>query len=81
MQDETQGQTGWYRIGKLMMKLEQFDSAHELYEVLLKRTSDQDEKALVYHQLGCIKAGQKNYAEAIDFFKKNTRNSRTISFT
>ena len=56
MQEETSSSyTGWHRLGNLMMTLGQMDKAEEVYEILLKQTSDQNEIALIFHQFGYIK--------------------------
>jgi tetratricopeptide (TPR) repeat protein len=71
MQDEIKGSTGWYRLGKLMIKLGHFNKAEELYEILLKQTTSESEKASLFYQLGWTKNGQGNYAEAIEFYEKS----------
>jgi tetratricopeptide (TPR) repeat protein len=70
MRKEIQGSTGWHRLGQLMIQIAQFDKAEELYEILLKQTSDEREKGSLFHQLGFIKSGQGKYTEAIEFYKK-----------
>jgi tetratricopeptide (TPR) repeat protein len=70
MQEETESSIGWHRLGQLMMKLGHFDKTEELYEMLLKQTTYEDEKAHLFHHLGLIKDGQENYAEAIEFYEK-----------
>ncbi|CAF1114281.1 unnamed protein product [Rotaria magnacalcarata] len=44
--------TGWYRMGKLMLQVGHFDQAEELYQELLKNASTDNDRALIYHQLG-----------------------------
>ncbi len=70
IQKETEESTGWLRLGKLMIRLGQFDKAEELYEILLKQTTDEGEKAHLFHQLGWIKDDQGKYTEAIEFYEK-----------
>jgi tetratricopeptide (TPR) repeat protein len=70
MQEETEDSTGWLRLGQLMIKLSHFDQAEELYEILLQQTTNEGEKAHLFHQLGVIKYGQEKYAEAIEFYEK-----------
>jgi hypothetical protein len=41
MREETDGPTGWHRLGQLMIKLGQFNKAEELYKILLKQTNKQ----------------------------------------
>ncbi|CAF4434146.1 unnamed protein product, partial [Rotaria magnacalcarata] len=46
--------SGWYRMGKLMLKVGHFDQAEELYQELLKNASTDSDRALIYHQLGVM---------------------------
>jgi tetratricopeptide (TPR) repeat protein len=71
MREETfSGSEGWHRLGKLMIKLGQFNKAEELYDILLQQTTDDDEKAHLFHQLGWIKDDQGKYEEAVGFYEK-----------
>ncbi|CAF1325374.1 unnamed protein product [Adineta steineri] len=65
IREEAGGSTGWQRLGNLLLTIGQFNKAEELYNVLLEQTSDKNEKALYYNQLGCVKYGQGNYKKAI----------------
>ncbi|CAF1473383.1 unnamed protein product [Adineta steineri] len=56
---------GWQRLGKLLIKVGQFNKAEELFNVLLEQTSDQDEKALYYNQLGFVYWNQADYEKAL----------------
>jgi tetratricopeptide (TPR) repeat protein len=72
MRDETSSDyKGWHRLGKLMIKLGQFNKAEELYGILLKQTTNKGEKRHLFSQLGRIKHNQGKYAEAIGFHKKS----------
>jgi tetratricopeptide (TPR) repeat protein len=72
MREETSSDYhGWHRLGKLMITLEQFNKAEELYNILLEQTSNEHEKGFLFYQLGWIKDNQGNYAEAIAFYKKS----------
>jgi tetratricopeptide (TPR) repeat protein len=82
MQEETKGSTGWHRLGKLMVQLDQFNKAEELYEILLKQTTDEREKAHLYGMLGGIKYSQREYAEAIEFNETSIKiNQKSLSPT
>ncbi len=70
LQEETKAATGWYRLGKLMLKIGQFNKAEELYEILLKQTSSEHEKVRLFHHVGYVKIAQLKYAEAIGFYEK-----------
>ena len=62
---------GWYRLGKLLIKMGQLDKAEELFEILLKQTSNEREQGFIYYQLGWIKDDQEKYREAIEFYEKS----------
>jgi tetratricopeptide (TPR) repeat protein len=76
---ETPGATGWERLGQLLLKLNQFDKAEELYKVLLEQTSDADDKALYYNQLGYVKHDQGDYESAIGYHEQGLAiNQKTL---
>ncbi|CAF1584548.1 unnamed protein product, partial [Adineta steineri] len=65
IREEASGDTGWKRLGKLLLKIGQFNKAEELYNVLLEQTSDESKKAIYYICLGSVKNGQGDYEKAI----------------
>jgi tetratricopeptide (TPR) repeat protein len=72
MREETSSNyKGWYRLGQLMIKLGQFNKAQELYDILLKQTTNEVEKAHLFHQLGMVKSDQEKYGEAVEFYEKS----------
>ena len=71
MREEAQGSKGWFRVGQLLIKLGEYYKAGELYNILLKQTSNKLELSYIYHQLGWIKVNLGNYQEAICFFEKS----------
>ncbi len=73
MQDETAGPTGWFRLGRLMMKVAQFDKAQQVFEMILDRTTDEKEKCEIYYNLGWIKNDQEKYTEAITYYEKSLK--------
>jgi tetratricopeptide (TPR) repeat protein len=70
IREEVEGVTGWQRLGDLLVTIDHFDKAEELYNVLLEQTSNEDEKALYYHQLGYLKEDQGDYEKGIDYYEK-----------
>ncbi|CAF1155736.1 unnamed protein product [Adineta steineri] len=62
---------GWYRLGLVLWKMGQLDRAEDIYQVLLDQTTDDKERALIYHRLGCIKGDQGKYQEALTFYKES----------
>jgi tetratricopeptide (TPR) repeat protein len=70
MREETRGSTGWHRLGMLLIKLGKFDKAEQVYKALFDLTTDENEKALLHHQLGLIKRNQGDYQEALISYQK-----------
>ncbi|CAF0779103.1 unnamed protein product [Adineta steineri] len=70
IREEADGSTGWKRLGKLLLKIGQFNKAEELYNVLLDQTSAMDEKAHCYHKLGLAHYYQGYYEQAISYFEQ-----------
>ncbi|CAF1429628.1 unnamed protein product [Adineta steineri] len=62
---------GWFRLGKLLFKMGQFNKAQEVYEISLHRTTDESDKAYIYHLLGMIKNDQGEYQEALTYYEKS----------
>jgi tetratricopeptide (TPR) repeat protein len=71
IEQEITGETGWKRLGHLLLILDQFEKAEELYDALLKQTFDQSEKASYYNQLAYIKDHQGDYKKAIEYYEKS----------
>jgi tetratricopeptide (TPR) repeat protein len=61
---------GWYRLGSILLKLGQSDKAEEVYQILLKQTSEKSEKARIYNQLWRANDNLGKYKEAITFYEK-----------
>jgi tetratricopeptide (TPR) repeat protein len=62
---------GWYRLGLLLLKMGQSRKAQQVYEDMLQHTSDDCEKAHIYHQLGCVKDNEGQYKDAVTFYKQS----------
>jgi tetratricopeptide (TPR) repeat protein len=81
MREETSSiDQGWHRLGKLMIRLGEFNQAEELYNILLEQTSDEREQGFLFYQLGWLKDNQGNYAKAIELYEKSIEiNKETLS--
>ncbi|CAF1129348.1 unnamed protein product [Adineta ricciae] len=79
LRNETEGSTGWYRLGKLMLKLGQYTKAESLYQILLNENPNEHERAHIHCQLGLSKYHQGKYSEAISLFEKSLDLSRHTS--
>ncbi|CAF3799542.1 unnamed protein product [Adineta steineri] len=64
------GHKGWYRLGALLIKLDQYDKAEQLYNLLLTKVTKPGEEAHLNHMIGIIKSGQGQYEEAIHRYEK-----------
>ncbi|CAF3328461.1 unnamed protein product [Rotaria socialis] len=62
---------GWYRMGKLMLRVGHFNQAEELYNELLEDASNDSDRAFIYHQLGDVKKNQGKYNEAVSFYENS----------
>jgi tetratricopeptide (TPR) repeat protein len=60
----------WYRLGKLLLKIGQFDKAQQVYEVLLDQATNDIDKALSYHHIGWAKDVKGEYKEALSYYEK-----------
>ncbi|CAF1072397.1 unnamed protein product [Adineta ricciae] len=70
IESEVGGNTGWQRLGRLLLTIEQLDKAEELYAALLAQASDTNDRALYYHQLGYLKNNQGGHRMAIEYYGK-----------
>ncbi|CAF4183431.1 unnamed protein product, partial [Adineta steineri] len=70
IREEAGDGTGWKKLGKLLLKIGQYNKAEELYNVLLEQTSDESEKEHYYNQLGGVHLNQGEYEKAIWYFEK-----------
>jgi tetratricopeptide (TPR) repeat protein len=71
--EDTEEPTGWFRLGRLMIKVAQFDKAQQVFEMILDRTTDEKEKGEIYYYLGWIKNDQGKYTEAIAYYEKSLK--------
>jgi len=71
IQQETSDSEGWSRLGKLLIKLAKFDKAEALYAILLKPTTDQTEKANIFHQFGSINDHRGEHSKALESYEKS----------
>ncbi|CAF0816398.1 unnamed protein product [Adineta steineri] len=82
IREEAGSGTGWQRLGNLLLKIDQFNKAEELYKVLLEQTSDENEKQHYYNQLGYVKDEQGDYEKAIWYYEQALEiDQKTLSST
>ena len=69
MRVEIQGPTALYRLGVLLIKLGEFIKAEEVFDTLLKRTSNPLERAQIHYQLGYINDNLGHYDKSLHFYQ------------
>ncbi|CAF4186500.1 unnamed protein product [Adineta steineri] len=62
---------GRYRLGMVLWKMGQFDKAENIYQVLLDKTTDDNDQTTLHGQLGSIKKDQEKYHEALTLHEKS----------
>ncbi|CAF1222864.1 unnamed protein product [Adineta steineri] len=72
IREEASG-TGLQRLGKLLIKIGQFNKAKELYNVLFEQTSDEGEKVFYYTQLGLVHYNQGDYEKAVWYYEQGLK--------
>jgi tetratricopeptide (TPR) repeat protein len=72
LRKEFEGESTLHRIGKLMIKMGQFDQAESMYNKLVHSTPDDDyhELGYLYHQLGLVKHEKGELKNAIAYYEK-----------
>jgi tetratricopeptide (TPR) repeat protein len=71
IREATEGSTGWDQLGELLLKISQAEKAQQVYEILLKQTTNENENAHIYDKLGSVKLLQGEYKEALAFYEKS----------
>ena len=69
-EEETQGLTGWKRIGKLLIRVGQLNKAEELCLTLLGQSLEQHDRAYYHNDLGRIKDQQGDYEAAVRYYEQ-----------
>jgi tetratricopeptide (TPR) repeat protein len=73
IREETQGPSGWHRLGEILLKLGQFTEAEDVYNILLSQTKNDRERSILYDQLGRAKYGQGEYQQAMTFYETSLK--------
>jgi tetratricopeptide (TPR) repeat protein len=72
MRKETEGSSGWHRLGVLLMKIGEYDKAEDIYRILLKVTTlTEVEQAYINQQVGWAKRKQGDYQAALCYYDKS----------
>ncbi|UJR17830.1 hypothetical protein I4U23_004729 [Adineta vaga] len=69
-QESYPGQEAWSRLGALLLRMGQANTAEEIYQTLLRQTTDDSERAPIYERLSLAKYSQGKYQETITFCTK-----------
>ena len=79
IREDITGSAGWHRMGSLLLTIDQYDKAEELFNILLKQASNKKEEGYFYNQLGLVKCNQGDYQTAIHFYEKSLESEQTYS--
>ena len=68
MQEITCGLSGWYKLSKIMMEVEEYDQVEHIYKYIYDQVGEdqQAERAYILHELGCV-FESKNDLETANF--------------
>ena len=78
MSDNTGSGFGFYRLGRILLEMNQLDKAEEVYLDLLKENPSIREKGVFNHQLGLINEKQGKYKEALDHYQTSLEFNKQI---
>ena len=62
---------GWFRLALVLKKMGESANAQQLFEVLLKRATENSARARIHHQIGIITGELGKYREAITYYVKS----------
>ncbi|CAF1401335.1 unnamed protein product [Adineta ricciae] len=72
------GSKGWDRLGQLMLRIGQFNKAKEIYNILIKESTNDREEAYFSHMIGLSMCGNGDYDQAFDFYKRSIQLNQSI---
>ena len=72
LRQESRESTGWFKLGRLMTTLRDFDRARDIYFSLLESVPENEllKLASVYNELGLISDELGDFASALSFYQK-----------
>ena len=62
---------GWYRLGLVLLKMGQLTKLKKFMKFYWSQTTNESEKASIYHHLGIVKCNQGEYKQAVTFYEKS----------
>jgi hypothetical protein len=69
---------GFFPLGNLLNQLGLYAKAQQVFHILLDQTTDQREKAFIYHALATVKNNQGEHQEAIIFLERSIEINQKI---
>ena len=64
---------GWFRLGLVLGKMGEAAKAQQVFEILLKQATDENDRGRIYHQLGVMKHARGEHAGAIECLSKSIK--------
>ena len=71
LREETLGSTGPNQLGKLLIHLNKFDNAEEIYQILLLCTIKWDSFPTAYNNIGLVYENMGEHFKAFEFYHKD----------
>jgi tetratricopeptide (TPR) repeat protein len=80
IREETSGTTRWHQLGKLLIKMGNFDKAEEVCQILLEETAKDDDEGLghLFYLFGLINMNKGDYEKALLFNHKALKLRQTL---
>ena len=63
--------TGWSRLGWILIKIGQFEKAEVLYQMLLEKASSDTERGDYLHMLGVVYYNMGEYSKALSSYERS----------
>ena len=76
IEEEIEATAPWDRLARLLLQLEKYSDAEQIYDRLISQTRDNQERAMLFEQLGMAKEGQRQYQQALDCYHKSSSSSQ-----
>lgn len=81
IEEEIEAPTPWHRLARLLLRLEKYADAEQIYHRLISQSRDNQERIMLFEQLGMAKAGQRQYQQALGYYKESLKHSEESSAT
>lgn len=73
MQEITHGLTGWFKLSKILMEVNEYNQAESIHKYMYDQTNDnqREERAFLLHELGYINDMKNNLPTSIAYYQQS----------